>query len=46
VFDPRGGAAPQSYGINRNLLVGGNAVDPLSPTSALSSAYGGIAPTY
>ena len=42
VFDPRGGGAPESYGVNRNLLVGGE-LDPLSQTSALSSAYVGIA---
>ena len=32
MFDPRGGGAPESYGVNRNLLVSGNAVDPLSQT--------------
>ena len=42
VFDPRGGGAPESYGVNRNLLVGGE-LDPLSQTSALSSGYVGIA---
>ncbi|ANE79655.1 formate dehydrogenase [Mycobacterium adipatum] len=35
VFDPRSGAAPQTYGVNRNLLVDGAALDPLSQTSAL-----------
>ena len=38
IFDPRGGAQPLSFGVNRNLLVG-NEVDPLSQTSALSSTY-------
>ena len=42
VFDPRGGARPQSYGVNRNLLIGAE-VDPLSQTSVLSSAWVGIA---
>lgn len=39
VFDPRGGADPQGYGVNRNLLVDGDRVDPLSQTSALNSSY-------
>ncbi len=43
VFDPRGGAAPQSFGVNRNLLIAGEPVDPLSQTPALSSGYVGIA---
>ncbi|OBI83828.1 molybdopterin-dependent oxidoreductase [Mycobacterium sp. E740] len=42
VFDPRGRAEPMSYGANRNLLVDGGPVDPLSQTSALSSAYVGV----
>ena len=42
IFDPRGGAQPQSYGANRNLLVDGGPVDPLSQTSALSSSYVGV----
>lgn len=42
VFDPRGGASPQSYGANRNLLVDGGPVDPLSQTPALSSSYVGV----
>jgi formate dehydrogenase len=42
VFDPRGGADPESFGVNRNLLVDGGPVDPLSQTSALSSAYVGV----
>ncbi|MCG5431756.1 molybdopterin-dependent oxidoreductase [Mycobacterium sp. MYCO198283] len=39
VFDPRGGGTPLSFGVNRNLLVDGETLDPLSQTSALSSAY-------
>jgi len=39
VFDPRVGAAATSFGVNRNLLVGGHPVDPLSQTPALSSTY-------
>ena len=42
IFDPRGGGAPQSFGANRNLLVDGAPVDPLSQTPALSSAYVGV----
>jgi formate dehydrogenase len=42
VFDPRGGGAPESFGVNRNLLVDGGPVDPLSQTSALSSSYVGV----
>ncbi len=42
VFDPRGGAPPESFGANRNLLVDGGPVDPLSQTSALSSSYVGV----
>jgi len=42
VFDPRGGKAPESFGANRNLLVDGGPVDPLSQTSALSSSYVGV----
>ena len=38
VFDPRSGAPPQAYGVNRNLLVDGAALDPLSQTSALGGA--------
>ncbi|MGV0745551.1 molybdopterin-containing oxidoreductase family protein [Mycolicibacterium sp. XJ870] len=41
VYDPHGGE-PQSFGVNRNLLVDRTSVDPLSQTSALSSAYVGI----
>lgn len=42
VFDPRGGGAPQAYGVNRNLLADGDSLDPLSQTSTLSSTYVGI----
>lgn len=42
VFDPRGGGEPVSYGVNRNLLVEGAPVDPLSQTPALSSQYVGV----
>lgn len=42
VFDPRSGGAPQAYGVNRNLLVDGRAVDPLSQTSALGGCHVGI----
>ncbi|MCB0942680.1 MAG: molybdopterin-dependent oxidoreductase [Mycobacterium sp.] len=44
VFDPHGGAEPVSYGENRNLLVAGQPVDPLSQTPALSSTYVGVQP--
>ncbi|MDT5010591.1 MAG: hypothetical protein QOH57_2208, partial [Mycobacterium sp.] len=42
IFDPRGGGPAQGYGVNRNLLVDGAAVDPLSQTSPLSSSYVGV----
>nr|WP_090341033.1 molybdopterin-dependent oxidoreductase [Mycolicibacterium malmesburyense]CRL70749.1 formate dehydrogenase [Mycolicibacterium malmesburyense] len=42
VFDPRGHSEPVSYGVNRNLLVEGAPVDPLSQTSVLSSQYVGV----
>ena len=42
IFDPRGKVAPESYGANRNLLIDGGPVDPLSQTSALSSSYVGV----
>jgi formate dehydrogenase len=42
IFDPRGGGAPESYGANRNQLIDGAPVDPLSQTSPLSSSYVGI----
>jgi formate dehydrogenase len=41
IFDPRGRAEPQSFGVNRNLLVGDD-IDPLSQTSALSSTFVGV----
>ncbi len=42
VFDPRGGREPQSYGVNRNLLIDGAPMDPLSQTATLSSSYVGV----
>lgn len=42
VFDPHHGGAPQSYGVNRNLLADRTSMDPLSQTSALGSVYVGI----
>jgi formate dehydrogenase len=42
IFDPRGGGAPQSYGVNRNLLIDGESIDPLSQTSTLSSSFVGL----
>jgi formate dehydrogenase len=42
IFDPRGGSQPESYGANRNLLIDGAAIDPLSQTAALSSSYVGV----
>jgi formate dehydrogenase len=39
VFDPRGGREPESYGVNRNLLVDGAQIDPLSQTTPLNSSY-------
>ena len=41
IFDPRGGTEPQSFGVNRNLLVGDD-IDPLSQTSTLSATYVGV----
>jgi formate dehydrogenase len=41
IFDPRGGNQPQSFGVNRNLLVG-DEIDPLSQTSTLSSTFVGV----
>jgi formate dehydrogenase len=43
VFDPRGGAVPLSFGVNRNALIDGEPVDPLSQTPAMSSSHVGIA---
>jgi formate dehydrogenase len=42
VFDPRSGQQPERYGVNRNLLIDGSSIDPLSQTSALSSSYVGV----
>jgi formate dehydrogenase len=39
IFDPRGGAEPVVFGVNRNSLVGNADVDPLSQTSPLNSAW-------
>jgi formate dehydrogenase len=39
IFDPQGAASPQVFGVNRNLLIDGEPVDPLSQTPALSSGY-------
>jgi formate dehydrogenase len=43
IFDPLSGKEPESYGANRNLLIDGAPVDPLSQQSAMSSSYVGIA---
>jgi formate dehydrogenase len=42
IFDPRGGSQPESYGADRNLLIDGGPIDPLSQTAALSSSYVGV----
>ncbi|WP_327084494.1 molybdopterin dinucleotide binding domain-containing protein, partial [Mycolicibacterium conceptionense] len=42
VFDPRHGGAPDSYGVNRNLLANSASIDPLSQTSTLGSVFVGI----
>jgi formate dehydrogenase len=42
IFDPRGGSTPEAFGANRNLLIDGGPVDPLSQTTALSSSYVGL----
>lgn len=39
VFDPRGGGSPDAYGANRNLLIDGTTVDPLSQTATMNSGY-------
>ncbi|KWX68938.1 molybdopterin-dependent oxidoreductase [Mycobacterium sp. NAZ190054] len=44
VFDPLTGSEPRVYGVNRNLLVDGTAVDPLSQTAALNSGYVAVTP--
>lgn len=43
VFDPRGGAAPEAHGVNRNLLADAT-VDPLSQTAALNAVYVAVEP--
>lgn len=42
IFDPHGEVAPKSFGVNRNLLIDGEPLDPLSQTPALSSGYVGV----
>jgi formate dehydrogenase len=42
LFDPRGGRSPEGYGVNRNLLIDGAPIDPLSQTPAMSSSYVGL----
>ena len=42
IFDPRHDGEPETYGANRNLLVDGASVDPLSQTSPLNSSYVGV----
>lgn len=37
VFDPVGGGEPAAFGVNRNLLVDGTRIDPLSQTPSLNS---------
>lgn len=44
IFDPRGGGAPESFGVNRNLLVGADGMDPLSQTSTLGGAWVAVEP--
>jgi formate dehydrogenase len=39
VFDPKDRSPPESFGVNRNLLVDAEPVDPLSQTPALSSTH-------
>jgi formate dehydrogenase len=38
-FDPHGNGEPVAYGVNRNRLVDGTRLDPLSQTAALNSTY-------
>jgi formate dehydrogenase len=38
VFDPRGGAEPIAFGVNRNSLVSSTDIDPLSQTASLNTA--------
>jgi formate dehydrogenase len=42
VFDPRGGGEPESFGVNRNLLVDTVSLDPLSQTSTMSACRVGV----
>jgi formate dehydrogenase len=42
IFDPRGGADPESFGVNRNLLVDTESLDPLSQTSTMSACRVGV----
>ena len=44
VFDPRGGAEPVVFGVNRNALVGGTDIDPLSQVSPLNSTWVRVEP--
>jgi hypothetical protein len=39
-----GGVEPQSFDVDRNLLVDGESIDPLSQTSTQSSSYVGVEP--
>jgi formate dehydrogenase len=39
IFDPRGNGEPVCHGANRNRLIVGDKVDPLSQQPALSSSY-------
>ncbi|HZQ77914.1 MAG TPA: molybdopterin-dependent oxidoreductase [Acidimicrobiia bacterium] len=44
VFDPRGGGEPVAHGVNRNLLVTGAEIDPLSQISPLNSTWVRVEP--
>ena len=44
VFDPRGGAEPVVFGVNRNALVSGTDLDPLSQVSPLNSTWVRVEP--
>jgi formate dehydrogenase len=37
IFDPAGGSTPEVHGVNRNVLVDDQRIDPLSQTPALNS---------
>jgi formate dehydrogenase len=39
IFDPRDRKQPESYGVNRNLLVDTAEIDPLSQTAPMNSSY-------